>query len=82
MIWAPPTTHERPALSTLIAAMGRLARAKRLEIARLDRRARAAKAPKLRQLARAAKAEAKRLAAAEAVPALFDWRAKHAELSR
>jgi hypothetical protein len=66
MIWAPPTTYERPALRGLITAMARLARAKRIEIARLDRRAEAAKAPKLRLLARAAKAEAKRLAAARA----------------
>ena len=66
MIWAPPTTYERPALGKLITAMARLARAKRLEIARLGRRAQAAKSPKIRQLSRQALAEAKRLAAAQA----------------
>jgi hypothetical protein len=53
---------DRPALATLIAAMGKLSRPKRLEIALLDRRAKAARHPRLRRLAREARAEAKRLA--------------------
>lgn len=63
MIEVQPNSQERPALACLVKAMARLARAKRLEIIRLDRRAQAARAPRLRQLARQAKAEAKRLAA-------------------
>jgi hypothetical protein len=54
--------NERPALTNLIAAMAKLSRPKRNEIARLGRRAKAAKVPRLRRLAREAKAEAKRLA--------------------
>jgi hypothetical protein len=53
---------ERPALGNLIAAMGKLSRCQRNEIARMGRRAKAAKRPRLRRLAREAKAEAKRLA--------------------
>jgi hypothetical protein len=56
--------RERPALGNLIAAMGKLSRRQRNEIARMGRRARAAKVPRLRRLAREAKAEAKRLAGA------------------
>jgi len=52
----------RPAPATLIGAMERLPRYQRLEIARLDRRAKAAKHPRLRRLAREATAEARRLA--------------------
>jgi hypothetical protein len=62
----PSTVLERPALCNLITAMERLARAKRIEIARLGRRAKAAKIPKIRQLTRQAIAEAKRLATAQA----------------
>jgi hypothetical protein len=57
-------TRERPALGNLIAAMGKLSRRQRNEIARKGGRARAAKVPRLRRLAREAKAEAKRLAGA------------------
>jgi hypothetical protein len=53
---------ERPALGNLIAAMGKLSRRQRNEIARLGRRAKAAKAPRIRRLTREANAEAKRLA--------------------
>jgi hypothetical protein len=64
--YVAPTVCERPALATLIAAMERLSRPRRAEVARLGRKAKAARHPRLRRLARAAKAEAKRLAAAEA----------------
>jgi hypothetical protein len=57
----PGNAPSRPALATLIGAMERLPRYQRLEICRLDRRAKAAKTPRLRRLAREAKAEAKRL---------------------
>jgi hypothetical protein len=55
-------SEPRPALATLIAAMEKLSRPKRNEIARLGRKAKAAKHPRLRRLASEAKAEAKRLA--------------------
>jgi hypothetical protein len=54
--------RDRPALASLVAFMEKLSRPKRLEIVRLDRRAKAARAPRLRRLASEAKAEAKRLA--------------------
>jgi hypothetical protein len=57
-----PAGCPRPALFVLIAAMERLSRPKRNEIARMGRRAKAAKHPRLRRLASEAKAEAKRLA--------------------
>jgi hypothetical protein len=57
---------DRPALAILIAAMGKLSRPKRLEIARLGRRARAAKHPRIRRLTREANAEARRWLAAKA----------------
>jgi hypothetical protein len=56
-----PIECPRPALAVLIAAMERLSRRKRLEIASLGRRAPAARHPRLRRLAREANAEAKRL---------------------
>jgi hypothetical protein len=56
----------RPALKELIAAMGKLSRPKRIEIARLGRRARAAKLARIRKLTRAVTAEVRRIAAAEA----------------
>jgi hypothetical protein len=52
----------RPALATLIGAMERLPRHKRIEIVRMGRKARAAKAPRIRRLTREAAAEARRLA--------------------
>jgi hypothetical protein len=55
-------SEPRPALATLIAAMEKLSRRQRCEIARMGRRAKAAKHPRLRRLASEAKAEAKRLA--------------------
>jgi hypothetical protein len=58
-----PIAIRRPALTGLIAAMERLSRRQRIEIAALDRRAKAAKAPRLRRLAREAREEAKRLTA-------------------
>jgi len=58
-----PAVGERPALATLIAAMGKLSRRQRLEIARIGRRAKAAKAPRIRRLTRAVTAEVRRLAA-------------------
>jgi hypothetical protein len=57
-----PAGCERPALKELIAAMGKLSRPKRNEIARMGRRARAAKVPRIRRLTRAVTAEARRLA--------------------
>jgi hypothetical protein len=57
-----PAACPRPALFVLIAAMERLSRPKRNEIARMGRRAKAAKHPRLRRLASEARAEAKRLA--------------------
>jgi hypothetical protein len=55
----PPS---RPALASLIAAMEKLSRPKRIEVALLGRKARAAKEPRLRRLTWAAAAEARRLA--------------------
>jgi hypothetical protein len=52
----------RPALSILIAAMGKLSRPQRNEICCMGRKAKAAKVPRLRRLARAAAAEARSLA--------------------
>jgi hypothetical protein len=52
----------RPALATLIGAMERLSRPKRVEVARFGRKARAAKLPRIRRLTWAAIAEARRLA--------------------
>jgi hypothetical protein len=52
----------RPALGNLIAAMERLSRCQRNEVARLGRKARAAKVPRIRRLTREAAAEARRLA--------------------
>jgi DNA invertase Pin-like site-specific DNA recombinase len=60
------STNDRPALTSLIAAMEKLARSKRNEIARLGRRAKAAKIPRIRRLTREVTAEVRRLAAAEA----------------
>jgi hypothetical protein len=57
--------RDRPALKQLVAAMARLSRRQRNEIARMGRRAKAAKQPRLRRLASEAKAEAKRLAGGE-----------------
>ena len=54
--------RERPALATLIAAMGKLSRSRRIEICRMGRKARAAKTPRIRRLTREAAAEARRLA--------------------
>jgi hypothetical protein len=56
---------DRPALTNLIEAMGKLSRNKRREILRLGRRARAAKTPRIRKLTRAVTAEVRRLAAAD-----------------
>jgi hypothetical protein len=56
---------ERPALATLIAAMAKLSRRQRIEIACMGRRAKAAKAPRIRRLTRDVTAEARRLAAAD-----------------
>jgi hypothetical protein len=52
----------RPALATLIAAMEKLSRPKRVEVARFGRRARAAKLPRIRRLTWQAVAEARRMA--------------------
>ena len=52
----------RPALGNLIAAMGKLSRPQRNEIACMGRKARAAKVPRIRRLTREAAAEARRLA--------------------
>jgi hypothetical protein len=52
----------RPALASLIAAMEKLSRPQRVEVACLGRRARAAKVPRIRRLTREAAAEARRLA--------------------
>jgi hypothetical protein len=57
-----PAGCPRPALASLIAAMGKLSRRQRNEIARMGRRAKAAKVPRIRRLTREATAEAKRLA--------------------
>jgi hypothetical protein len=54
-------TEPRPALGNLIAAMERLSRIQRNEVARFGRRARAAKVPRIRRLTREAAAEARRL---------------------
>lgn len=54
----------RPALGNLIAAMVRLPRRQRLEIARLGRKAKAAKASRIRRLTREANAELRLLLAA------------------
>jgi hypothetical protein len=58
-----PMECPRPALAILIAAMERLSRRQRNEIARMGRRAKAAKAPRIRRLTRDVTAEARRLAA-------------------
>jgi len=52
----------RPAFGSLVAAMARLSRPMRNEVALLGRKARAARAPRIRRLAREAAAEARRLA--------------------
>ena len=52
----------RPALGALVAAMTKLSRAQRREIARFGRKARAAKVPGLRRLTWRVVAEARRLA--------------------
>jgi len=52
----------RPALTNLIAAMAKLSRRQRNEIARMGRRALAAKAPRIRRLTREVTAELRRLA--------------------
>jgi hypothetical protein len=52
--------RDRPALKELVAAMEKLSRRQRNEIARIGRRAKAAKQPRLRRLACETKAEAKR----------------------
>jgi hypothetical protein len=54
---APP----RPAWAILVAAMERLSRRQRLEVANIGRRAKAAKVPRIRRLTRDAAAEARRL---------------------
>lgn len=54
--------RSRPALANLIAAMEKLSRPQRNEIARLGRRAKAAKVPRIRRLTREVTAEARRLA--------------------
>jgi hypothetical protein len=59
-----PAVCPRPALFILIRALEALSRPKRIEIARLDRKAKSA-TPRLRRLAREARAEAKRLASAD-----------------
>lgn len=61
-----PAGCDRPALANLIAAMAKLPRRQRLEIASNGRRAKAAKAPRIRRLTREVTAEVRRLAAAEA----------------
>jgi hypothetical protein len=58
-----PAGCPRPALATLIAAMGKLSRRQRNEIARIGRKARAAKMPRIRRLTRDVTAEVRRLAA-------------------
>ena len=58
----PGDAPSRPALASLIAAMEKLSRRQRREIARLGRKAPAAKVPGIRHLAWKAAAEAKRLA--------------------
>ena len=52
----------RPALGALVAAMGRLSRAQRNEIARFGRKATASKVPGIRRLTWQAVAEVRRLA--------------------
>jgi hypothetical protein len=52
----------RPAFANLVAAMAKLSRPRRIEVARFGRKARAAKVPRIRRLARDAAAEARRLA--------------------
>ncbi len=54
---------ERPALTSLIAAMEKLSRRQRNDIARMGRKAKAAKVPRIRRLTREVTAEARRLAA-------------------
>jgi hypothetical protein len=63
--YVAPTVCERPALATLIAAMGKLSRRQRNEIARMGRKAKAAKVPRIRRLTREVTAEARRLAASD-----------------
>jgi hypothetical protein len=52
----------RPAVANLVAAMARLSRAQRIEVARFGRKAKAAKVPRIRRLTWEAVAEARRLA--------------------
>jgi hypothetical protein len=52
----------RPALSSLIAAMANLSRVRRVEVACIGRKARAAKVPRIRRLTWRAVVEARRLA--------------------
>jgi hypothetical protein len=66
MIEMQSTVKERPALASLIGAMAKMSRPKRLEVARMGRRAKAAKASRIRRLCREANAEARRWLAAEA----------------
>jgi hypothetical protein len=63
--YVAPAGCPRPALAVLIAAMEKLSRPKRLEIARMGRRAKAAKTPRIRRLTREVTAEIRRLAAAD-----------------
>jgi hypothetical protein len=55
--------RERPALAVLIAAMGKLSRPQRNQIARMGRKAKAAKTERIRRLTREVTAEVRRLAA-------------------
>jgi hypothetical protein len=66
MIEMQATVKDRPALAVLIAAMEKLPRRQRNEIARIGRRAKAAKASRIRRLTREANAEARRWLAAAA----------------
>jgi hypothetical protein len=52
----------RPAFANLVAAMARLSRTQRNEVARFGRKARAAKVPRIRRLTWEAVAEVRRLA--------------------
>jgi hypothetical protein len=61
---AIPAGCPRPALFILIRSLEALSRPKRLQIVRLDRKAKSV-TPRLRRLAREARAEAKRLATAD-----------------
>jgi hypothetical protein len=53
---------DRPAFANLVAAMAKLSRLQRNEVARIGRKARAAKVPRIRRLTWQAVAEARRLA--------------------